>query len=519
MFDFSMIDNINRIIREGAQSRMTEREFMEKEISLFLSSPERRMMVDGYRYYTGEQKILRKRRTAIGEDGKPVVLHNLPNSRLEDNQYRKMVIQKTNYLTGKPITFRSDNRAYAKALGKVFNKAFARKIKSVTKHSLNEGICWLFPTYNDNGMLDFRVFPGYEVCPGWKDAEHSVLEYAYRIYPIRLFEGKNLERILWKVEVYTEHGIDYFESPTGGISLTPCEPYHQDYLMVSDEEGNETGYNWSKIPLIPFKSNEDEIPLIKNAKSLQDAINTILSNFCDNMREDSRNTILVLLNYDGQDLGEFRENLATYGAVKVNSDNGTEGGVSTLQITVNAENYKAIIEILKKAIIENCMGYDAKDDRLAGSPNQMNIQSMYNDIDLDANNMETEFQASMEQLLWFVNAHLANTGAGDFTGETVEVIFNRDMMMNETDVINNIRNSEGILSDETLIAQHPWVTDPQAEMKRLEKQKQENMEQYGFYDDLHQKAAGGKDPDDDPEARDGSRTGKEDKSGVDDGKQ
>ena len=68
MFDFSMIDNINRIIREGAQSRMTEREFMEKEISLFLSSPERRMMVDGYRYYTGEQKILRKRRTAIGEE-------------------------------------------------------------------------------------------------------------------------------------------------------------------------------------------------------------------------------------------------------------------------------------------------------------------------------------------------------------------------------------------------------------------------------------------------------------------
>ena len=37
------------------------------------------------------------------------------------------------------------------------------------------------------------------------------------------------------------------------------------------------------------------------------------------------------------------------------------------------------------------MGYDAKDDRLSGNPNQMNIQSMYSDIDLDANDMETEF--------------------------------------------------------------------------------------------------------------------------------
>ena len=41
------------------------------------------------------------------------------------------------------------------------------------------------------------------------------------------------------------------------------------------------------------------------------------------------------------------------------------------------------------------MGYDAKDDRIiVGNPNQMNIQSMYSDIDLDANGIETEFQAA-----------------------------------------------------------------------------------------------------------------------------
>lgn len=68
MFDFSLIDNINRIIREGARDRMNELEFMEKEISFFLGSPERRLMIDGCRYYKGEQDILRKQRTAIGED-------------------------------------------------------------------------------------------------------------------------------------------------------------------------------------------------------------------------------------------------------------------------------------------------------------------------------------------------------------------------------------------------------------------------------------------------------------------
>lgn len=198
------------------------------------------------------------------------------------------------------------------------------------------------------------------------------------------------------------------------------------------------------------------------------------------MEEDPRNTILVVVNYDGENLGEFRRNLATYGAVKVRTVDGAGGDVKTLQVEVNAENYKAIIELFKKAIIENAMGYDAKDDRMNGNPNQMNIQSMYSDIDLDANGMETEFQASFEELLWFINMHLFNVGLGDFEGEEVEIIFNRDMMLNEGEVIDNIAKSVGIISDETLVANHPYVDDPQVELERLQTQKEESMEQYGL---------------------------------------
>ena len=186
------------------------------------------------------------------------------------------------------------------------------------------------------------------------------------------------------------------------------------------------------------------------------------------------------MNYDGENLGEFRKNLAQYGAVKVRTVDGAGGDLKTLQVEVNSENYKAILEIFKKAIIENAMGYDAKDDRLAGNPNQMNIQSMYSDIDLDANNMETEYQASFEDLLWFVDNHLANTGQGDYEDTDVDVIFNRDMLLNEGEVIDNCSKSVGILSDETILANHPWVDDPQAEMERVKEQKKENMEEYGL---------------------------------------
>ena len=83
-------------------------------------------------------------------------------------------------------------------------------------------------------------------------------------------------------------------------------------------------------------------------KSLQDGLNLITSNFQNVMEEDTRNTILVLVNYDGEKLGDFRRNLAQYGAVKVRTVDGAPGDLKTLQVEVNADNYKAIIEILQR---------------------------------------------------------------------------------------------------------------------------------------------------------------------------
>ena len=110
---------------------------------------------------------------------------------------------------------------------------------------------------------------------------------------------------------------------------------------------------------------------------------------------------------------------------------------------------------------------------MSNSPNQMNIQSMYSDIDLDANDTEVELQAAFEEILWFVNTYLASKGQAVNASENVEVIFNRDVLINETEAISNCAASVGIISDDTIVSMHPWVKDPAAELKKLEKQKEE----------------------------------------------
>ena len=475
MFLDNAMERINRLILQGGRNGMTELQFYAAEIREWKNSLKRMDQIKGADYYEGRHDILNRKRTIIGADGKLQEVDNLPNNRLIDNQYALMVDQKTNYLVGKPFTLNCQDKGYTDALGKVFNKRFYRLLKYVCEDALNGGIGWLYPYYNEAGELSFKHFPAYDILPFWADDDHTILDCAIRYYTQEVWNGYQKEKVE-KVEIFKADGIYRYIYQNDMLIADVEAGEHENYFMVEEEGQEPKGFNWTRIPLVPFKYNKQEIPLIRRVKTLQDGINTMISDFENNMQEDARNTILVLKNYDGENLGEFRHNLSTYGAVKVRED----GGVETLQVEINAENYKGILELLKKSLIENARGYDAKDDRLSGNPNQMNIQSMYSDIDLDANGMETEFQAAFEELLWFINNHFSNTGVGDFTDD-VAIVFNRDILINESESIENCSKSVGILSNETIVEQHPWVTDVEAEMARLQKEKEEAMTQAQEY--------------------------------------
>ena len=474
MLDFGMeTRRINQIIEVGARSKLSDLEFLELEVTKFLRSPQRRMMVDGENYYNFDHEIGMKRRMVLTDNGTEED-HNLPNNRLVDNQYSTMVDQKVNYILSKPITFKTENKAYARALADVFNKAFNRLIKDIGRDAYNGAVGWLYPYYNERGEFVFRRFHPWESLPFWKDDDHTELDFFTRVYEVLAYEGKE-EKKLQFVDVYDTKGIHHFTRDANG-KLLPDYSINYFELKSGNNEDDIEAYNWDRVPVIPFKSSGAEMPLIRKAKCLQDAINQVLSDFADGMQENaSGNSILVIHNYGGTNLGEFRRNLIQYRAVKVESVDGTDGGIDTLKIEVNSDNYKLILDELRKALIRNCRGYDIEELKSSGSPNEMTIKSIFAAIDMDANELETEFQASFEQLLWFVNAHLLNAHVGDFSNEEVDVIFNRDLMINESQVITDCQNSAGILSQKTIIANHPWTTDPELEWQQVQDEQNQKL--------------------------------------------
>lgn len=452
-----------------------DKSYLESRITQWLTSKERMQQILGERYYRGQHDILKKKRTVLGEGGVLTEIDNLPNNIVVDNQYAKFVDQKKNYVLGQPISIGCKDEGYADKLKKVFNKKFHRTLKEIGENAMNGGITWLCPYVRD-GKIMFRCFPAYEILPFWNDVAHTELEKAVRLYLEEKPNAKTPYDVIQRVEIYTKTGIEYYTFENNRLHPDTTKP-HAPYMTVTSAEGSEE-MDWNgRIPLVAFKLNAKEIPLITRVKSLQDAINKLLSGHLDRTDEDARNTILVLENYDGQDLGEFRKNLAQYGAVKVRAVEGARGDVRTLMIEIDPKNFETILYTMRKALKDNIKGYDFSElNNAASDPNQMNIKSILSDVDIDANDMETEFQAAFEELLWFINIHL---NVPEDEAEEVEIIFNRDGIINEIEVMQMLVAAGLKLPNELLLRQVPFVDDVEEAKELLKKEEQEAMDAYG----------------------------------------
>lgn len=437
-----------------SEAPMSENEFFESEIALWKRSEKRKAMIDGERYFRGEHDILKSERTVIGGDGRLKTVKNLPNNRIVDNQYQRAVNQKVNYLLGREAMWDGENKVYTKLLEKTLGRGFWRLLKCVLRDAINMGIGWIYVYTDECGKLRMKRIPAYEMIAYWEDDEHTRLDCAVRLYGVEGYRGKK-ECVREMAEIYRKDRVEVYEIEDGVLKKTEEHGYFKD----------------GDIPLVAFKYNEKEIPLIVRVKTLQDALNRTVSDFRNNMQEDARNTILVLQNYDGTDLGEFRQNLTEYGAVKVKTVDGAAGDVRTLKCEFDAEKYVAAVNMLKEAIVENAMGYDAKNDKLGNNPNQLAMKAMLSDLDLDISEAETEFRYGCECIREIANCYLEMFGYGYFEEEKAEVVFNKDCMINETEAIENCVKSSELLSEETLLLMHPWVNDVEKEKQRRTERK------------------------------------------------
>lgn len=443
------------------------------------------LMLQGDRYYNNDNDINQRKRFYIGRHGEKVEAPLLANNKISHPFLKKLTDQKANYLLTKPfsISMEEGQQQYEKILNEFFNKKFRRQLKNLAKDAIKHGKGWVQVYYDENGKLNLKRLDAKQIIPIWHDSEHTKLEGIIRVYKVVNYTPSGTKKEVEKVEYWTTQGVWYYQITQDGLIKDPDKKDTQyksgHFQLVINQINPETGEqeqiiketNWNKIPFICLKYNSEEIPLIKYVKPIIDDYDKRRSD-SSNEIEDEPNRIKVVKNYNGTDKSEFVKNLAQFSTAFVKGD----GGVETLDNSIDDSRYVNHAKQARKDLYELGRGVDTQEESL-GNSSGVALGYRFMDLDLDSTDLATEVTVYLEQVAWFVLTDSVAKGATLAVEDdiNINVEFNMDTLMSESDVINDCKNSVGIISNETILQNHPWVDDVQVELEKLNKQQEEDI--------------------------------------------
>lgn len=421
-------------------------EIVSKEVQDFFHSRKRHEMLEAKAYYDNRSQVQHKEPDFYGRT----------NTRIEHPLYKRVIDQKLRHLLGKPWRVRAGNEDYAKALATLFDHGFRRRIRTLSKCAIRDGIAFLQPVIDQQGNLKFRNLPASEVIPLWEDGQEVRLGGFIHVYPQCVYEGKT-PKTIHHADLWDSQGVQRFEDDGQGRfqAMGGVEPH---FFFGG------VGVNWNQIPLVFVRYNDEGLPLLRFTKDLIDDYNWQTSLTADALRDVAK-FVYVLKNYGGEDINQFVGELRRSLAIQVEEG----GGVEKLQPEVNVENVLSFLDKQRRDLYEFSAAVDTRDPEL-GSASGKAIAMRYADLEADCQDLAGALRAMFVHLKPFLDLWCSAKGFGSFHQETFEVVFNTQMVLDESERIANLKASEDLLSLKTLVENHPFVVDVEEEWRRLEAQ-------------------------------------------------
>lgn len=448
------------MIFNNSVNELTTAELIKIYIDEFNTSKQRQLMIKGENYYKVENDIL-KREMIRYENELPVKDETKANHKLAHGIMHEMIDDKVNYLLTKPFTMTCDDEKYLKVVQDTLGKRFQKKLSQLGTETSNKGIAWLHAYIDSAGKFKLMKISSEQIIPLWADNDHEELQALIRYYDVESYEGKT-KKYITKIEYWTPETVEYYVMSDGEVILD-AEMYLDDansydgHFSVNNNAGS-----WNRVPFVPFKNNDFELPDLQFVKTLIDDYDLTRSDV-SNLLDEIKDIIYALRGYGGESLSEFMRDLAYYKAVKLDDD----GGIDKVEHTINVDAAEKHYQQLKKDINAFGGGVDKDNDKLGNSPSGIALKFIYSGLDLKCNAMEDNFKWAFEQLLYFVDMYLTITKQ-KVSDKEVQIVFNRDIAINESAAITDCQNSMGVISQQTIIENHPWTESYEDEKKKID---------------------------------------------------
>lgn len=304
-----------------------------------------------------------------------------------------------------------------------------------------------------SGQTRFRLINPTNCFGIFDDSLSGDLMYFVRMYKVSDWD----ESDLYNVDVYSDYDVKHYQmNGTNG------------YLKFISEEP----HYFSQCPANIF-TLPDEKSIFDCIISLQDAINELLSDeiddysaFCDAY------LALTGVDADADDIRMMKENRVLI---------LPEGAVASW-LTKNASD--AQVENILKRIhdsiyrVAQCPDFSSE-SFVGGVSSGIAIKYRLTGMETRAGKIEASMKKALQRRIEII-CGIASLKLGEAVFRDVQIDFKRNIPEDETSVINLVNALKGTVSDATLLAQLPFISDVNAELEALQEQKAANMELYGF---------------------------------------
>lgn len=378
-----------------------------------------------------------------------------PNNKIANSYASYITDTLVGYFVGKPISYSGNDTNVLNELQMIFEyNDEADENAELAKNASIYGIAYELLYMNEN-VVRFKSLDPKECIPIFDDTiDNNLLAF------IRYYDNYDVvqDKTITIIEVITDkETVRYSTTSTLG-NLTFIESYPHYFGMV---------------PIAIYKNNEEESGDFEQVISLIDAYDKLESDSLNDF-EYFVDAYLALYGFtaEPEDIAQMKENRVLLMDEGTSAEwlikNTSDTNIENIKNRIDADIHKfaKCPNLADKEFASNASGVAIK-FKLLGTENKVAIK-------------ERKFKRGLQQRLELL-ANIKGVLANGFDWRSIDIIFTRNIPANDTDIANMVNTLSGIVSEETLLAQIPFVEDVAGEIERLDKEKEKDKENNPFF--------------------------------------
>ncbi|WP_270319384.1 phage portal protein [Lactococcus petauri] len=412
---------------------------------------------EGVRYYNYDHDILQNRIMYVDSNNILREDKYASNLNIQHPFLPELIDQKVQVLLANPLEIEVDDPEFKRHLESYYDEDFQVFLDDLLTNGSQMGFEYAYARTTSENRLTFQIADGLKVIPIYDNNNTVVRLLRYYTDEI-LKDGKKVK--VNYAEMYDKSKVWYFiekdkeEGYKLDVSKTPNPAPH---VLAINDDGELAGFGYGVIPFYRYKNNQKERTDLEPIKALIDDYD-LMSTFLSNNLQDFADAIYVVKGFEGDNLDKLRFNLKNKKTVGV----GENGSVDVKTVNVPVEGRKTKMQMDKEAIYKFGFGFDTSQIADSnGSVTNVVIKAGFSLLNMKVNKTEVRLRAFLKWANNLVVQDINRLNGTDYNPDDVGFIIEREMLINEKDLVDNEKTEADKRSIEvqTLLAAAPLLPD------------------------------------------------------------